>query len=283
MKIEFDQNGVTLKGLTPQSIGSMTIEEINAIKTSLLQDVALLQNQLNTLLNRIDNLMPSDVNLPSIFENENGEIGIGTIEPRDFLELNKSSLIVKPVTIDNTQVELKYSQLKINHSGLKFQKDDDGMSLSYEYYPSTDYGFFQLNSGVPDNLSSFDFALGYDSYCPSGVGLSIYKGDRTSQTPNINLQGNANSYLNLNTGNVGIGVNPPLEKLHVSANVRCSSLKLGVNVNHVGYVASIPTTGTYKRGDRLYNLSPSASGFIGWVCVTTGTPGTWKTFGSISA
>jgi hypothetical protein len=44
-----------------------------------------------------------------------------------------------------------------------------------------------------------------------------------------------------------------------------------------------PTTNTYEQGDIFYNSAPAASGFIGWVCVTGGTPGTWKTFGAISA
>lgn len=50
-----------------------------------------------------------------------------------------------------------------------------------------------------------------------------------------------------------------------------------------GGAAAAPTTGTYVQGDIIYNTSPAASGFIGWVCVTGGTPGTWKTFGAISA
>jgi hypothetical protein len=45
----------------------------------------------------------------------------------------------------------------------------------------------------------------------------------------------------------------------------------------------VPTAGTWKRGKILYDVTPSASGSIGWVCVTAGTPGTWKTFGAISA
>lgn len=44
-----------------------------------------------------------------------------------------------------------------------------------------------------------------------------------------------------------------------------------------------PTSGTWTRGSIVYNSAPSASGTIGWVCVTAGTPGTWKTFGAISA
>jgi hypothetical protein len=44
-----------------------------------------------------------------------------------------------------------------------------------------------------------------------------------------------------------------------------------------------PTSGTFKRGDRIENTAPSAGGFMGWVCVEDGTPGTWKTYGQISA
>lgn len=47
--------------------------------------------------------------------------------------------------------------------------------------------------------------------------------------------------------------------------------------------SSVPTAGTWARGDIVDNSGPAAGGFIGWVCVTAGTPGTWKTFGAISA
>lgn len=49
-----------------------------------------------------------------------------------------------------------------------------------------------------------------------------------------------------------------------------------------GARAAAPTTGTWEQGDRVYNEDPIAGGFVGWVCVTTGTPGTWKSFGVIS-
>jgi hypothetical protein len=47
--------------------------------------------------------------------------------------------------------------------------------------------------------------------------------------------------------------------------------------------SAAPTTGTWAVGDIVYNDTPTAGGTIGWVCVTAGTPGTWKTFGAISA
>lgn len=36
-----------------------------------------------------------------------------------------------------------------------------------------------------------------------------------------------------------------------------------------------------RRGDICWNLSPASGGFVGWVCVAAGTPGTWKGFGYI--
>lgn len=44
-----------------------------------------------------------------------------------------------------------------------------------------------------------------------------------------------------------------------------------------------PTTGTWARGDKVYNTAPTAGGNVGWVCVTAGTPGIWKSFGTIAA
>jgi hypothetical protein len=51
----------------------------------------------------------------------------------------------------------------------------------------------------------------------------------------------------------------------------------------VQYGTTVPVTGTWLQGDIVYNLSPTANGNIGWVCVTAGSPGTWKTFGDIAA
>ena len=45
---------------------------------------------------------------------------------------------------------------------------------------------------------------------------------------------------------------------------------------------SIPTTGTWARGDFMFNSAPSELGTAlskyvveGWVCLVSGTPGTW--------
>jgi len=49
----------------------------------------------------------------------------------------------------------------------------------------------------------------------------------------------------------------------------------------VYYAAALPTHGTWVRNSIVWNTEPAAAGYIGWVCVTAGTPGTWKGFGVI--
>ncbi len=44
-----------------------------------------------------------------------------------------------------------------------------------------------------------------------------------------------------------------------------------------------PTAGSWEIGDIIYNSTPTAGGYVGWVCIATGSPGTWKGFGAIQA
>lgn len=46
---------------------------------------------------------------------------------------------------------------------------------------------------------------------------------------------------------------------------------------------STTTTGTWAVGDKVLNTTPAPSGNIGWVCTTAGSPGTFKTYGTIAA
>ena len=44
-----------------------------------------------------------------------------------------------------------------------------------------------------------------------------------------------------------------------------------------------PATGNHYKGEIVLNTSPASGGPIGWVCVGSGEPGTWKEFGTISS
>lgn len=44
-----------------------------------------------------------------------------------------------------------------------------------------------------------------------------------------------------------------------------------------------PNSGSWSKGDIVWNSNPQETSYIGWVCTMTGTPGTWKPFGYIGA
>ncbi len=50
-----------------------------------------------------------------------------------------------------------------------------------------------------------------------------------------------------------------------------------------GVGSAAPTTGAWLQGDVIQNSVPTAGGSAGWICTTAGSPGTWKSFGTIAA
>lgn len=117
--------------------------------------------------------------------------------------------------------------------------------------------------------------------------------------------GDARSILYANTGVVTARDNTILNTVFAaeisdaaafySSNNRCSTYGLlnpaGAQLlgaitesgNNIVQRAAAPSTGTWKRGDRIYYAEPSPAGFIGEVCAVAGTPGTWTTFSEISS
>ncbi|MBW3571031.1 MAG: glycoside hydrolase family 55 protein [Gemmatimonadetes bacterium] len=83
-------------------------------------------------------------------------------------------------------------------------------------------------------------------------------------------------------GGVGalVGVAAPM-----GAQSAPASFERGLQVvgKRIEYGSAAPTTGEWQAGDIMFNLAPTAGGTVGWVCTATGSPGTWKTFGAISA
>jgi hypothetical protein len=53
---------------------------------------------------------------------------------------------------------------------------------------------------------------------------------------------------------------------------------LGVN-----FGTAPPNFDTWRQGDIIWNSSPVAGGVPGWVCVASGTPGTWKAMPTVAA
>ena len=79
-------------------------------------------------------------------------------------------------------------------------------------------------------------------------------------------------------GKLGVGVN------NVSEDVSFATAN-GIEIAGTKIMTgtSIPTGGTFRQGDIVYNTKAVATGYVGWVCVREGTPGEWKAFGQIAS
>jgi hypothetical protein len=53
--------------------------------------------------------------------------------------------------------------------------------------------------------------------------------------------------------------------------------------NRVLWGGQEPLVGEWTRGDIIWNRFPNAGGVPGWVCVVSGTPGTWKAMANLAA
>ncbi len=111
---------------------------------------------------------------------------------------------------------------------------------------------------------------------PSYVGnirVTIYQSDKTTVSDaGFRGQDFVQDLIQVDSGVFAVNIGPYL-------------LKVGTTTPTNGgiYASAIPLTGTWKRGTVLWNTAPSAGGTPGWVCVTAGTPGTWKAMANLAA
>lgn len=255
------------RGFTPDSIGATPIATYNALasrvtsnETSISQNqtsISSLNSSVNSINTTIANLSPSNVKLGSISQNANNEV-----------------LLNANTFVDGQLTAYAKLETRIAVNGMNLQAWTESVKHSS-----------RIDLWSEDSTKEYELSLFRGTYCTNAKsGFAIYKPNQ-SDSINHYLAANGESYLCGNNGFLGVGFNTnPSERLHVNGNIRATgSLKLGTNINAIAYASAAPTSGTYKRGDIIFNNAPSAAGFTGWVCVAAGTPGTWKTWGAISA
>lgn len=64
------------------------------------------------------------------------------------------------------------------------------------------------------------------------------------------------------------------------ADSRFGTQRLGVPIQTAGTVP--PAVGYYPKNSVSWNENPTQGGPIGWVCIASGSPGTWKSFGLVN-
>ena len=146
------------------------------------------------------------------------------------------------------------------------------MVLSVYLQSSAQYAIVvtvSYTTGADDVFTSYlspDVVIAY----PQRLSVSF----RTDQTRIISsfgfyLQGAVGTVANIANPVLSVGTSTPF----YGASIPKSNV----------FATSIPTSGIYNQGDIVYNSTPTSGGYIGWVCTVAGTPGTWKTFGAITA
>lgn len=74
---------------------------------------------------------------------------------------------------------------------------------------------------------------------------------------------------------VGIKIKRPKADLDVAGDIR-------FNGQTHTYESSQPSSGNWSKGDICWNTEPFAGGHAGWMCVKSGSPGTWKKIFTLS-
>lgn len=141
-------------------------------------------------------------------------------------------------------------------------------------------GFSVAEMGVEVMVGTNDQMHGMVGTYPA-VDLDIV----TDNTSRISIKGNGDIYLGNPNRNpvkvsingklsVGVAVPDPAVDLHVAGPVRFN--------NHIQlYATESPKEGNYTVGDIVWNSAPRVNGYVGWVCLKAGNPGSWYPFGEI--
>ena len=109
-------------------------------------------------------------------------------------------------------------------------------------------------------------------------GLDIVTDDTAkisiSKTGNITIGVSSETKTQV-IGKLGINVKNPDCDISTTGPVRFQGKKQEVGTES-------PRSGAYTQGDIVWNEKPNAGGYVGWICIRSGTPGVWKAFGMIS-
>jgi hypothetical protein len=124
------------------------------------------------------------------------------------------------------------------------------------------------STGAIGTFTNSDLELVTDNVARITISSSgnITLGNKTRAPAQVNIH-----------GKLAIGVNTPDPSvdLHVSGAIKFSN-----NIHSTG--ESAPSYGSFTQGDIVWNTKPAPGGWIGWVCIASGSPGTWIQFGAVA-
>ena len=210
------------------------------------------------------------------------------------IELGKD----KSVLIDNSPVlsahELGNSVTKSNLRQLGRLKgllvDGDVVIDQYVFYKSTSsrigIGIEMPNSALSVAEEGLEIVIGAEnSKGKIGTFASNDLNIVTDNTPRITVEASGNiKFGNKAEGPIQVSVHG---KLSIGVQTMDSRADLHIkgpikfNDKLHQYKSSPPEFGSHERGDIVWNSEPEKGKSVGWICVRSGEPGEWLTFGEI--
>jgi len=184
----------------------------------------------------------------------------------------------------NTVITLNQIINRPNKPGATSDADwgTSSFGATYEHiYQSSDSGCLVMNNiatGVGGTAT--DVYGDYFSVGPGKFKFQCLPGYAPEYITKLN--GNTSGFIGYHRVQTLAGTNQTYLEFNYKG-ILIQTMALGDVSYTIDYGSAAPTTGTYTRGSRRYASTPSAGGFVGWVCVSGGTPGTWKGFGAIEA
>jgi hypothetical protein len=158
------------------------------------------------------------------------------------------------------------------YSGIAVETILDGVSQYNGYMNQFNGSSYFLVQG--DAASGLPYTLDNCNFIDTRSNLGI--------TPILDVAVISNGKYNKVKFNLPVsGFSNNVEVLNPVAGSTFGSQSFGVPIQTAG--TAPPTTGYFPQNSIRWNETPAAAGFVGWVCTASGTPGTWKTFGAISA
>lgn len=170
-------------------------------------------------------------------------------------------------------------------------RTNGNLSIDDYVFYNTDTESFAIGTESPNgkfSVATLDAEFIIDTE-PGTVRLGTWTSDDvriiTDDTTRLTVRANGNIDLGDNEssnvkvtihGKLGIGVNniDPDVSLSTNGAIKFENKKF---MNGSG----IPTAGTFRQGDIVWNDSPVSTSYVGWVCVRAGTPGEWRPFGQV--
>lgn len=190
-------------------------------------------------------------------------------------------------------VGLNYCDTPITKGNQSYENKGDGYKFRECVRASS-----QSDKAVTNNLAGF--------YILNGSYNTILNGDsRNNSVNDSNERGNVffenspNGQLLNTICNTGIrSLTNWSENLMVSGSVLAGTTKTALRtalaeqterttINADGTVevryGSVPTLGSWRRGDKVWTTTPLQGNTPGWICVANGSPGTWRAMGSLAS